>query len=295
MLLTKLHRPVTGKNVVHRLNLFEKLNEGLNRKLILISATAGYGKTTLLSDWITQNKMPTAWYSIDARDNDPYEFLSFIIHGIQKSHPKVGKNSLGLLSSPGTAGIDYILELLINDLLDVPEDIILVLDDLHLIQNKHIFELLSFMIEYKPKHFHIILSTRSDPPLPFARLRSQNQIIEIRSSDLSFSKNDITELFNKKLRLSLNHKDIDLLQLKTEGWIAGLQLTALTFEGQENISAYIEKIAGDNRFIMDYIIEEIMNSKNEEMREFLLFSSILEKKSGSLCDAMLEKENSQTR
>ena len=270
MLLTKLHIPQTGENIIHRSALFEKLDEGLKRKLILVSASAGYGKTTLISNWIFKNKIPAAWYSIDERDNDPFEFVSFIIHGIQKTHPEIGKNSLELLKSPGTAGMDYTIELLLNDLLKISQDLILVLDDLHLIQNKQIFELLSFIIEYKPKHFHIVLSSRSDPPLSFARLRSQNQIIEIRSSDLSFSKNDIIELFNKKLKLSLDQKDIDLLQLKTEGWIAGLQLTALTFKGQENISAYIEKIAGDNRYIMDYLMEEILNIQNDEMREFML-------------------------
>ncbi len=293
MLLTKLHIPQTGEKIIHRINLFEKLDEGLKRKLILVSATAGYGKTTLISDWINKNKIQTTWFSIDERDNDPNEFLSFIIHGIQKAHPAIGKNSLELLKSPGTVSLDYILELFINDLLQIEHHLLLVLDDFHLIQNKQIINLVSFLIDYKPDHFHIILSTRSDPPLPFARLRSQNELIEIRSSDLNFSRNDIHELFNKKLRLDLNDKDIDLLESKTEGWIAGLQLTALTFQGQNDISAYIEQIAGDNRYIMDYLMEEVLNIQSEEMRDFLLCTSILEKISGSLCDSMLGKDNSQ--
>ncbi len=293
MLLTKLYIPQTGENIIHRSGLFEKLDEGLKRKLILVSATAGYGKTTLISDWVNKNKIPTAWFSIDERDNDPNEFLSFIIYGIQKTQPNIGKNSLELLNSPGTAGLDYILELFINDLLQAGHHLLLVLDDFHLVQNKQIHDLVSFLIDYKPKHFHIIISTRSDPPLPFARLRSQNELTEIRSSDLNFSKNDINELFNKKLRLSLNNKDIDLLESKTEGWIAGLRLTALTFQGQNDISAYIEQIAGDNRYIMDYLMEEILNIQSDEMRQFLLCTSILEKMTGSLCDSILGKDNSQ--
>jgi len=293
MLLTKLHIPSTGVNLVHRSHLFEKLNKGLKRKLTLISAPAGFGKTTVISDWISQSKIPAAWCSIDTRDNDPIEFLKIVITAVQKKHNDIGKSSLELLKSPGTASVEYIIELFINDLLTLKNEIVLVLDDLHLISNKQVIDILSSLIDYKPKHLKLIISTRSDPPLPFARLRSQNEIIEIRSSDLSFSKIDISVLFNKKLKFGLTEKDLTILEQKTEGWIAGLQLTALTVRGQKDISGYIEKMAGDNRYIMDYLMEEVLNIQNEEMHQFLLFTSMLEKLSGPLCDTVLKKDNSQ--
>lgn len=293
MLLTKLHIPQPKENVVHRSGLFEKLNEGLNRKLILVSATAGYGKTTLVSDWIGNGKIPAAWYSVDSRDNDPYEFLTFIINGIQTIHKNVGNKSLELLKSPGTIEIEYICELLINDILTVKSDFMLVIDDLHLIASKQVYKILSFLIEYKPRNFKMAILTRSDPPLSLARMRSQNELLEIRSSDLSFTEHDTNEFFNRKLKLELSQKDINLIELKTEGWIAGLQLTAITLQNKENVSEFIKRIAGDNRYIMDYLIEEVLNALDEETREFLLKTSVLEKLSGPLCDAVLQKNNSQ--
>ena len=193
MLLTKLHIPQPKKNVVHRSNLFELLDEGLNRKLILVSATAGYGKTTILADWLNHSKVPAAWFSIDDRDNDPVAFLSTMITGIQTIDQHIGQRSLELIKSPGTVTTEYILELLINDILEVETDFLLVLDDLHAITSKEIFNILNLIIEWKPDPFKLAISTRSDPPLNIARLRSQNELLEIRSTDLSFS-----EIFNPK-------------------------------------------------------------------------------------------------
>jgi LuxR family maltose regulon positive regulatory protein len=293
VLLTKLHIPSTGKNLVHRSSLFEKLNEGLKRKLIVISAPAGFGKTTLLSDWINQYKISTAWYSIDKRDNDSIEFLSIIIAGIQTINKDVGKRSLELLKSPQSINAEYIVELLINDILTIESDFILVLDDFHLINGNEIFKIVTYLLEHVPRQLHIVISTRSDPPLPIARLRSRNELIEIRSLDLNFSTNDISVFFNKKLKLGLSIDDLYLLEAKTEGWIAGLQLTALSMQGRNNMSAYIKTIAGDNRYIMDYLIEEVLNIQTEEAKEFLLNTSVLGKISGPLCDNVLQRKNSQ--
>ena len=293
MFLTKLHIPSTSRNIVHRPGLFEKLTDGLNRKLTLVSAPAGYGKTTLLCDWIRQNNISSAWCSIDVRDNDPIDFLRIVITAIQNKHDDIGISSLELLKSPGTAGIDYIIELFINDLLTLNNEIVLVLDDFHLINNKQVIDILSSLIDYKPENLKLIISTRSDPILTLARLRSQNEIIEIRSSDLSFSINDISVFFNKKLSFGLSDKDLNILAQKTEGWIAGLQLTAITIQGHDDISGYIEKMAGDNRYIMDYLLEEVLNIQSDEMFDFLLYTSVLEKFTSSLCDSILEKNNSQ--
>ena len=293
MLLTKLHIPTPVQNLVYRRSLISKLNEGLKRKLILVSAPAGYGKTTMVTQWIKKNNISTAWFSIDTRDNVPYDFFTFLISSIQTVQENVGKKSLELLKLPGTVGFDYIIELLINDLLKIEKDLLLVLDDFHLINNEQVFKSISFLLEFKPKHFHVAILTRSDPSLPLARLRSQKEIIEIRASDLSFSENDTSELFNKKLNLDISSEDIKLLDVKIEGWIAGLQLVALTIQGKKNKSEYIAKIAGDNRYIMDYLMEEVLNIHDDEMRNFLLFTSILEKLNGSLCDALLQINNSQ--
>jgi LuxR family maltose regulon positive regulatory protein len=293
MLLTKLHIPSTGKNLVHRSSLFEKLNEGVKRKLIVISAPAGSGKTTLLSDWISQFKISTAWYSIDKRDNDPVEFLSIVIAGIQTINKDVGKSSLELLESQQSINTEYIVELLINDILTVERDFILVLDDFHLISSNEIFKIVTYILDNLPQQLHIAISTRSDPPLPIARLRSRNELIEIRSSDLNFTVNDISAFFNKKLKLGLSIDDLYLLEAKTEGWIAGLQLTALSMQGRTNMSAYIRMIAGGNRYIMDYLIEEVLHVQSDEIKEFLLNTSVLNKLSGPLCDAVLQRNNSQ--
>jgi len=293
MLLTKLHIPQPKENVVHRSGLFDKLTAGLIRKLILVSATAGYGKTTLISDWINHNNIPVAWYSVDSRDNDPYEFLTFIISGIQTIHKNIGHKSLDLLKSPGTTEIEYICELLINDILTVKGDFLLVIDDLHLIDSKEVYKILYFLTDFKPINFKMAILTRSDPPLSLARLRSQNELLEIRSSDLSFTEHDTTEFFNRKLKLGLTQQDITLVELKTEGWAAGLQLTAMTLRNKKNVSEFIKSIAGDSRYIMDYLLEEILNNLDDETRLFLLKSSLFERLSGPLCDAALEKSNSQ--
>ena len=276
-----------------RIRLFDKLYEGLQRKLILVSAPAGYGKTTILPQWITRKNIPTAWFAIDTRDNDPYDFFTFLISSIQTEQEHVGQQSLELLKFPGTVGLDHIVELLINDLVNIEEDLLLVLDDFHLIQNEQIVKNISFLLEFKPPHFHVAIVTRSDPSLPIARFRSQNEITEIRSADLSFSEQDTSVLFNKKLDLDISSEEIKLLDTKMEGWIAGLQLVALTIRGQENKSAYIAQIAGDNRYIMDYLMEEVLQIHDDEMRTFLLCTSLLEKLNGSLCDSVLQINDSQ--
>ncbi len=294
MLLTKLHIPTAARNLVHRRKIFAKLNEGLFRKLILVSAPAGYGKTTVVTHWIRKNRIPTAWFSIDIRDNSPYDFFTYLITSIRTVQENAGKKSLELLKLPGTVRLDYIIELFLNDLLQIEKDLLLVLDDFHLIDNEQILKSISFLLEYKPNHFHVAILTRSDPLLPIAKFRSQNEIIEIRLADLRFSEIDVSELFNKKLNLDISSKEIKLLDTRIEGWIAGLQLVALSIQGKKNKSEYISKLAGDNRYIMDYLMEEVLNIHNDEMRTFLLSTSILEKLHGSLCDSVLEITNSQT-
>ncbi len=292
MLLTKLHIPPAGDNIVHRTELYKKLNTGLSRKLIVISAPAGFGKTSLLSDWINQNKLPTAWFSIDSGDNDPVEFFNYIISGIQRIHKEFGQRAKQLLKSPNEPGPESIIGLLINDILDINHDFLLVLDDFHLIINNEILRSLAFLLERIPDNIHIVISTRSDPALPVARLRSQNQLVELRSSDLSFSANEIADLFTKKMRLKLSTDDIISLESITEGWIAGLQLTALSIQGREDIPAFIHELKGGNRYILDYLMEEVLKKQPDDIREFLIATSVLEQMSAPLCNKILNRNDS---
>jgi LuxR family transcriptional regulator, maltose regulon positive regulatory protein len=292
VLLTKLHIPPVGDNIVHRPELHEKLNRGLSRKLIVISAPAGFGKTALLSDWINQHKIPTAWFSLDKGDNDPVEFLSYIISGIQSIHAAFGQIALKLIKSPNEPNPVSITGLLINDILKINQDFLLVLDDFHLISNHEIIKLVAFLLERIPDNIHIVISTRSDPTLPVARLRSQNQLVELRSSDLSFSANEISDLF-KKLKLKLSIDDVYSLETITEGWIAGLQLSALSMQGREDISGFIHDLKGDNRYILDYLMEEVLKIQTDDIREFLIQTSVLEQMSAPLCNKVLNRNDSR--
>lgn len=293
MLLTKLHIPTPTKSLVHRTKLFPLLNEGFRRKLILISAPAGYGKTMLLSDWIFQQKINAAWYSINQRDNNPEDFLGFVLQSIQTVNPEIGLEAQALIDSSERIHIDYILEALLADFAGLEEEILLVLDDFHLIENKVIIDLINYLLEILPKNLHLAISTRFDPPLPMARMRTHEELVEIRSSELSFSQAEVFSFFNKKLRVKLSQSDLLNLQQKTEGWIAGLQLTSLAVEGRNDLSEYLEKLAGDNRYIMDYLLEEVLHRQTSEVQDFLLKTSLLEQFCSELCNAVLGHANSQ--
>ena len=293
MLLTKLHIPPASQNIVHRQELYEKLNIGLTRKLILISAPAGFGKTTIISDWINQHKIPTIWFSLDNGDNDPAVFLSYVISGIQSIHKEFGQSAMRLLNSPNSPSVESITSLLINEIININQNFLLVLDDFHLIKSNEVLKLVTFLLEHIPGNIHIVILTRSDPSLSVPRLRSQHQLVELRSSDLSFSANDISVLFNKKLKLGLSIDDVYSLETKTEGWIAGLQLTALSMQGREDISGFIQDLKGDNRYIMDYLIEEVLKIQTDDIKEFLLQTSIMEQMSAPLCNAVLNRNDSQ--
>jgi LuxR family maltose regulon positive regulatory protein len=293
MLLTKLHLPSPGNNLIQRTHLFDQLNEGLSRKLILISAPAGFGKTTLISDWVHRQKVPVAWFSLDKSDNDPVNFLSYIISGIQSINEEFGQSAIKLLKSPNKPNLDSILSLIINDILQINDNFLLVLDDFHVINNSEVSEVVHFLLDHNPDNIHLLISTRSDPALPLARLRSQHQLVELRSSDLCFSTNEIYTLFNKRLKIKLSVDDAQSLETKTEGWIAGLQLLVLSMSDQESISEFISTVKADNRYIMDYLMEEVLRIQSDDLKEFLLQTAILEQMSAPLCNQVLKRNDSQ--
>jgi LuxR family maltose regulon positive regulatory protein len=270
------------------------MDEGFEGKLTLMSAPAGFGKTTLLVDWVHRRKIPVAWFSVDKADNDPLHFLTYVIQGLQALKAGTGKAAVMMLQSPQPPPIESILIHLINDVARTPTDIALILDDYHLIDARPIHDLVMFLLENLPEQMHMIIATRSDPPFPLlARLRSQNHLAELRADDLSFTADEISKLFNEGLNLRLSNEDIHLLETRTEGWIAGLQLAALSLSGLKDPAGFIKSFRGDNRYIADYLIEEVLNRQPEHLRNFLLQTSILGRLCGSLCDAVTMQDNSR--
>ncbi len=293
-LKTKLYVPPLRSAWISRSRLIKQMEEGFERKLTLISAPAGFGKTTLLVDWVHKCKIPVAWFSVDKGDNDPLQFLTYVILGLQALREDIGNASLTMLQSPQPPPIETILINLINDVIDIRPDFVLILDDYHSVDAQPVHDIIAFLLENLPEPMHLILATRSDPPLPLtARLRSQNQMIEVRAAGLSFTSQETSDLFNKCLSMNLSDQDIYQLEARTEGWIAGLQLAALSLQGRENPSGFIEKFKGDNRYIADYLTEEVLNRQPEHLRVFLLQTSILERLSAPLCDAVTLQKNSQ--
>ncbi len=293
MLLTKLQIPLNDNDLVSRPKIVDQLDSGRKKKLILISAQAGFGKSTICSEWVNKKDVTAAWFSIDKRDNDVNNFLSYIVHAIRNVETDFGLDILELLRSSNPPSFESIINLLINDVYNVKQDIHLVLDDYHFIDNDEINNLLSYLLEFMPNNLHLVIITRSDPKLSLAKLRSNFQLTELRSEDLSFSINEISDLFTKKFKLKLSAVDLLSLEKKTEGWIAGLQLAGLSIQGQTDVSSFIEQFAGNNRYIIDYLIEEVLKIQSPEVKDFLLKTSILERLSSELCDSLLDINNSQ--
>jgi LuxR family maltose regulon positive regulatory protein len=293
LLKTKLAIPPLRSDLVSRSRLLKKLNEGANRKLSLLSAPPGFGKTTLLSEWIHKKKFPAAWFSVDEGDNDPSSFLTYMIAALQTIDKNWGQPALELIQSPQLPSFEATIITLINSITPIPKNFALVIDDYHLIQSQPIHNMLGLFLDAIPPKMHLILATRSDPPLQISRLRSQNQLSELRTDDLSFTSDEIMLYFKDKLNVDLSIEDIALLESRTEGWITGLQLAALSMQGRKDLSAFVAKFSGDNRYIVDYLMEEVLHRQPEHIQKFLLQTSILDPLSGPLCDAVTENQNSQ--
>src|ERR671914_660955 len=290
ILATKLYVPPPRPRAVLRLRLTGHLNGGLNGKLTLVSAPAGFGKTTLLGEWVAGCERPVAWLSMDEEDNDPTRFLAYFVAALQTIAPDIGEGVLGVLQSPQPPPIESILTALLNEIDTVPDDFVLVLDDYHVIDGSAVEEALSFVLEHLPPGMHLVIATREDPQLPLARLRARGQLSEVRADDLRFTPDEAAEFLNEAMGLSLSKEDIAALETRTEGWIAGLQLAALSMRGREDVSGFVRAFAGDNRYILDYLVEEVLQRQPERIRSFLLQTSILERLSGPLCDAVTGQE-----
>ncbi len=287
ILRTKLYIPPLRAKVVSRPQLIARLREDMEYKLTLISAPAGFGKTTLVSEWVTGCKRPVAWVSLDDKDNDLTQFLAYFVAALKSIQGDIGEGVLEALSSPQSVGIESILTTLINDITDISCNFVFVLDDYHVIDNNSVNNAVVFLIDHMPANLSLVITTRVDPLLNFARLRARNQLMEIRAEDLRFSHSEAAEFFKHVMRLNLSDKDLVTLETRTEGWVAGLQLAAISMQGQRDITGFIETFSGNHYFIMDYLIEEVLKQQSEEIQSFLLQTSILDRLCGSLCDTMM--------
>ena len=260
--------------------------------MTLISAPAGFGKTTLLSEWIAgceqrDPKVHVAWLSLDEGDNDPPRFLTYLIAALQTIDAAIGKGMLGLLQSPQPPPTESILTALLNEIATIPDHFLLVLDDYHVIDSKPVDQALTFLLEHLPPQVHLVIATREDPHLPLARLRARGQLAELRAADLRFTPVEAAEFLNQVMGLNLSAEDIAALETRTEGWIAGLQLAAISMRGQKDVTGFIQSFTGSHHFVLDYLVEEVLQQQSESVQTFLLRTSILDRMCGPLCDAVL--------
>jgi LuxR family maltose regulon positive regulatory protein len=295
LLNAKFFIPPLRANQVLRRHLIARLDEGQRQglRLTLISAPAGYGKTMLVAEWVRQHGRPVAWLSLDDNDNDPIRFWTYVVAALRQVQPQVGETALAMLRATPPPAIDVALTALINDVAALPAPFVLVLDDYQAIQSQPIHAALAFLIDYLPPSMHLVMITRIDPPLNIARLRVRQQMTELRANDLRFTPDEAALFLNKVMGLGLLPQDIAALEARTEGWIAGLQVAAVAMEGHGNPSAFIEAFAGSHRYILSYLIEEVFLRQPEQVQTFLLRTSILDRLSGSLCDALTGQQNGQ--
>lgn len=293
ILATKLYIPVLRPGSVLRPRLLDRMNGGLRGKLTLISAPAGFGKTTLVTGWIASNERPAAWLSLDEADSDPVRFITHFIAALRMIEPEIGARLLKLLESPQPPPIDSLLTPLLNELAAIQQDFVLVLDDYHVLDSHEIDNTLAFLIDNQPPQMHIVITTREDPRLPLARLRARNQLTEFRAADLRFTPEEAAEFLNNAMGLNLSSDDIAALEQRTEGWVAGLQLAAISMQGQTHPHSFVQLFTGTHRFIVDYLVEEVLDHQPDHVRDFLFQTSILDRLSASLCDAVTGRDDSQ--
>jgi LuxR family maltose regulon positive regulatory protein len=294
ILATKLYVPPPQPKVVFRPRLIERLNEGMHRRLTLVCAPAGFGKSTLLGEWVAALPRPAAWLSLDEGDSEPARFLTYLVAAMRTVAVDIGEGVLGVLESsqPPT---EPILMALLNEIDAIEDDFVLVLDDYHVIDAGAIDDALAFVLEHLPPRMHLIIATREDPRLPLARLRARGQLTELRAADLRFTVSEAAEFLNQVMGLSLSVDEVGALETRTEGWIAGLQMAALSMRGRADAAGFIESFTGSHRFVLDYLVEEVLQRQPERVRTFLLETSILDGLSGPLCDAVTGREKSNAR
>jgi LuxR family maltose regulon positive regulatory protein len=293
LVVTKLKIPPLRENRVQRDRLLAALHGGQDRKLTLVSSPAGFGKTTLLSEFAHDYRRPVAWYSIDPEDNDAARFMSYLIAALESIEEGSGQTLYPVLQSPRPESLENLTAMIINEIsIDFPQ-FVLILDDFHLISNPEILKLLDYVVDHQPENMHLIIATRADPALPLSRLRARNQLTEIRETDLRFTDEEAGVFVRSVMGLDLESDQIAALEERTEGWAAGLQLASMSLQTQEDKAKFVEEFAGSNRYILDYLGEEVLGNLPGNVREFLLLTSILDRMSGGLCEAVTLFPDSQ--
>ena len=290
LLATKLYMPGPRPGQVPRPRLLARLDEGLARGLVLVCAPAGYGKTVLLAEWTRRGGHPAAWLSLDAGDNDPARFWRHAVAALDRAGPGIGERVAPLLGPPAPSSFEGLVTALINEL--AAAEALLVLDDYHVIGSAQVHESLAFLVEHRPAGTGVVLASRSDPPLGLARLRARGQLTEIREAELRFTPAEAGELF-QHMAWALPDASVAALAARTEGWAAGLQLAALSLRGHEDAAAFVAAFTGSHRYVLDYLAEEVLEQQDEQLRAFLLETSVLDRLSGPLCDAVTGGEGSQ--
>jgi LuxR family maltose regulon positive regulatory protein len=307
LVTTKLALPPSRPALVARPRLIDRLAAGLRGKLSLIAAPAGYGKTTLVTDWLqsvervhdapalrsTFYALRSAWVSLDVGDNDVARFWSYAIAALQTLHADLGADALALFHSPQPPPLTTVLTLLINALAALPAPVALVLDDYHAITAPAIHQSLAFLLEHQPSQLHLVIISRVDPPLPLMRLRARGELTEVRAADLGFTTDEVEAFFNQLLDLHLASEEVAALAARTEGWITGLVLVARALYGRADAATFIRELAGSQRFILDYLVEDVLQQQPSHIQRFLLDTAILDRLNASLCDAVTEEHESQ--
>lgn len=283
LLASKFYFPPHRPDFVPRPHILERLDAGLSGKLTLVSAPAGFGKTTAVSEWIRGCGHPSAWLSLDKNDNDPYQFLIYLIAALQRISSEIGADVQAVLEESLSPNYEILLTRLISEMGRLPEKSILVLDDYHLIDSKQVHDIINFLIEYLPATIHLVISGRTDPPLPISRLRVRGEVNEVRTSQLRFTKQEVAAYLNDRMGFDLSFDGIAALEARTEGWIASLKLAAITMRGREDLPKFITKFSGSNRYVIDYLVDEVMARQPEEVQIFLRRTAILERFCAPLC------------
>lgn len=281
--------------MVPRPRLIERLKEGLNYNLVLVSAPAGFGKTTLLSEWICHSKpqIHAAWFSIDQGDNDPVRFWDYFIAALQTPQPGYGEKIVSWLHSSQPLSNEAILTALINELSVIKGDFVIALDDYHLVESQQIHDGITYLLEHLPTQIHLVIATRADPPLPLAHFRGKGMMLEIRTDDLRFTQDDTTSLLKELKMPGLSARDVTALNERTEGWVVGLKMAALSMRGRKDIPGFIAAFTGSQRYVMDYLMEEVLRKQPQELRDFLLKTSVLERLTAPLCNALTGRIDSK--
>ena len=294
LLQTKLYIPKPRRGQVGRPRLLERLRRGADSKLTLLSAPAGFGKTTLLAEWLDDPAVDgrlTAWLSLDPSDSHGPSFWHYVIAALRTVEPDVGAGALSLLRQPQPPPIELVLAPLVNELSGTSHQIVLVLDDYHVVDADDVHHGMAFLLERLPPEIHVVIATRADPPLPLARLRGRAELVEIRAADLRFTPDEALAYLNEVMALDLTAQDVAALEGRTEGWIAALQLAALSIQGRDDVAGFIAGFAGDDRYIVDYLVEEVLQRQPEHVRSFLLQTSILDRLSGPLTDSVTGQDD----